>query len=459
MKGDYDMARLFGTDGIRGIAGKELTRSLAAGIGEKLTLILSRSGEKPKILLARDTRPSGQMLCLAIASGICSAGGDVLFADILPTPAVAFLTVHLGASAGIMVTASHNPSEYNGIKIFGGDGHKLCDELEDKIEAMLSRPSQNMPLCDTGEITILDGAGEYISHLVSAAPSDLSGLHIAVDCACGSACVTAEKIFSSLGAQCDMLFDKPDGANINSGCGSTDVSCLSEYVRKNDLCGGAAFDGDADRCICVDETGNPIDGDSMLAALALDMKQSGKLHGGIVGTVMSNCGLIRFCDENGIRFLQTKVGDRYVSEEMRLWGFNLGGEQSGHMIFGDIMPTGDGQLTAIMLFSLVRRTGKTLSELASVIKKMPQLSRNIPATAEQKIAFLASGDVKRYLDEVRERLGKSGRLVARPSGTEPCIRLTAECGDETLLPVLLDTATRKISALIKNDSKEDICAE
>ena len=427
MKGDCDMARLFGTDGIRGIAGKELTRSLAAGIGEKLTLILSRSGEKPKILLARDTRPSGQMLCLAIASGICSAGGDVLFADILPTPAVAFLTVHLGASAGIMVTASHNPSEYNGIKIFGGDGHKLCDELEDKIEAMLSRQSQNMPLCDTGEITILDGAGEYISHLVSAAPSDLSGLHIAVDCACGSACVTAEKIFSSLGAQCDMLFDKPDGANINSGCGSTDVSYLSEYVRKNGLCGGAAFDGDADRCICVDETGNPIDGDSMLAALALDMKQSGKLHGGIVGTVMSNCGLIRFCDENGIRFLQTKVGDRYVS--------------------------------AIMLFSLVRRTGKTLSELASVIKKMPQLSRNIPATAEQKIAFLASGDVKRYLDEVRERLGKSGRLVARPSGTEPCIRLTAECGDETLLPVLLDTAARKISALIKNDSKEDICAE
>lgn len=452
------MARLFGTDGIRGIAGKELTRSLAAGIGEKLTELLSRTCEKPRVLLARDTRPSGQMLAAAISSGICSAGGDVIYAGILPTPAVAFLTVRLGASAGIMITASHNPSEYNGIKIFGEDGHKLCDELEDKIEAMLSLPSQSALPCRPGRIDIYESAAEdYTDYIVSVADSSLSGLRVAVDCACGAAGRTAGKIFSSLGAECDVLFDGSDG-DINSGCGSTSVSFISEYVRKNKLFGGAAFDGDADRCICVDENGVPIDGDEIMAALALDMKTGGRLRGGIVGTVMSNYGLCRFCEENNIRFIQTKVGDRYVSEEMRLGDYNFGGEQSGHIIFGDLMPTGDGELTAVMLFSLAKRTGKKLSEIASVIKKMPQLSKNIPATAEQKIAFLASGEIKSYLSEVREKLGKSGRLVARPSGTEPCIRLTAESDDEKLLPALLDSAAERITSLI-NATKEDICAE
>lgn len=451
------MARLFGTDGIRGIAGRELTRSLAAGIGEKLTELLSRTCEKPRVLLARDTRPSGQMFAAAIASGICSAGGDVIYAGVLPTPAVAFLTVRLGASAGIMITASHNPSEYNGIKIFGEDGHKLCDELEDKIEAMLSLPSQSVA-CRTGKIDMYESAAEdYTDYIVSVADSSLSGLRIAVDCACGAAGKTAGKIFSSLGAECDVLFDGSDG-DINSGCGSTNISFLSEYVRKNKLFGGAAFDGDADRCICVDENGIPIDGDEIMAALALDMKAGGRLRGGIVGTVMSNYGLCRFCEENDIRFIQTKVGDRYVSEEMRLGDYNFGGEQSGHIIFGDLMPTGDGELTAVMLFSLAKRTGKKLSEIASVIKKMPQLSKNIPATPEQKIAFLASGEIKSYLSEVREKLGKSGRLVARPSGTEPCIRLTAESDDEKLLPALLDTAAERITSLI-NAAKEDICAE
>ena len=221
------MARLFGTDGIRGIAGRELTRSLAAGIGEKLTELLSRTCEKPRVLLARDTRPSGQMLAAAIASGICSAGGDVIYAGVLPTPAVAFLTVRLGASAGIMITASHNPSEYNGIKIFGEDGHKLCDELEDKIEAMLSLPSQSAA-CRTGKIDMYESAAEdYTDYIVSVADSSLSGLRIAVDCACGAAGKTAGKIFSSLGAECDVLFDGSDG-DINSGCGSTNISFLSE---------------------------------------------------------------------------------------------------------------------------------------------------------------------------------------------------------------------------------------
>ncbi len=454
------MTRLFGTDGIRGKAGSELTRELTANIGERLTALLSHGGGKPKILLARDTRSSGQMLALALASGICSAGGEVLWADVLPTPAVAYLTVKYGASAGIMITASHNPAEYNGIKIFGEDGHKLQDELEEKTEAMMSRPPLRACGADIGTVRVCSSAAEdYENYLISLAPSSLSGLHIALDCAFGAASVSAEKIFSALGARCDMLFDSPDGININSGCGSTDISYLSEYVRKNGLCGGAAFDGDADRCICVDENGSLLDGDAIMAALALDMKESGALRGGVVGTVMSNFGLVRFCEENGIRFIQTKVGDRYVSEEMRLWDYSFGGEQSGHIIFGDVMPTGDGQLTAIMLFSLMRRSGKKLSELASALKKMPQLSKNIPATPEQKIAFLTDGEIKAYLSEVKRRLGKRGRLVARPSGTEPCIRLTAESDDEKLLPALLGSAAEKIAARIKSVGKEDICAE
>lgn len=454
------MARLFGTDGIRGKAGDELTRELAANIGEKLATLLSHGEKKPKILLARDTRISGQMLALAIASGICSAGGEVLWAGVLPTPAVAYLTVKYGASAGVMITASHNPAEYNGIKIFGEDGHKLQDELEEKIEAMMSASSSDFGCVDIGTVNSCHSAlKDYENYLVSLSPSPLSGLHIALDCAFGAASVSAENIFSSLGAKCDMLFDYPDGININSGCGSTDIAYLSEYVRKNGLCGGAAFDGDADRCICVDENGSPLDGDIIMAVLALDMKESGTLREGIVGTVMSNFGLIRFCDENGIKFVQTKVGDRYVSEEMRLWDYNFGGEQSGHIIFGDVMPSGDGQLTAIMLFSLMRRSGKKLSELASAVRKMPQLSKNVPATPEQKIAFLTDGEIKTYLSEVKERLGKHGRLVARPSGTEPYIRLTAESDDEKLLPALLGSAAEKIAARIKSAGKEDICAE
>ncbi len=455
------MTRLFGTDGIRGKAGNDLTRELAANIGEKLATLLSHGGEKPKILLARDTRISGQMLALAVASGICSAGGEVLWADVIPTPAVAYLTVKYGASAGVMITASHNPAEYNGIKIFGEDGHKLQDELEEKIEAMMSLPSSSL-VCgaDIGTVRLCSSAlSDYENYLISLSPSPLSDLHIALDCAFGTASVSAERIFSSLGAKCDMLFDSPDGINVNSGCGSTDISYLSEYVRKNGLRGGAAFDGDADRCVCVDENGSPLDGDVIMAALALDMKESGMLKGGMVGTVMSNFGLVRFCEENEIRFIQTKVGDRYVSEEMRLWDYNFGGEQSGHIIFGDVMPTGDGQLTAIMLFSLMRRSGKKLSELAAAVKKMPQLSKNIPATPEQKIAFLTDGEIKAYLSGVKQQLGKHGRLVARPSGTEPCIRLTAESDDEKLLPALLGSAAEKIAARIKSVGKEDICAE
>ena len=458
------MGRLFGTDGARGVANSELTCELAMKIGRATAMVLTDSTHKrPRVLIGMDTRASSEMLEAAISAGLCSVGADVLLLGVVPTPAVAFLVQKYQYDAGIMISASHNPCEYNGIKIFKSDGYKLPDALEEEIEAIILVETVVPPVKiggDVGRVTTSEmPIFDYITHLCSTVDYRFNNMKIALDCANGSSSITAPEFFMQMGAECDVLSNKPDGVNINDNCGSTHLENLQKYVVEHGLMAGFAFDGDADRCICVDETGNPIDGDSMLAALALDMKQSGKLHGGIVGTVMSNCGLIRFCDENGIRFLQTKVGDRYVSEEMRLWGFNLGGEQSGHMIFGDIMPTGDGQLTAIMLFSLVRRTGKTLSELASVIKKMPQLSRNIPATAEQKIAFLASGDVKRYLDEVRERLGKSGRLVARPSGTEPCIRLTAECGDETLLPVLLDTAARKISALIKNDSKEDICAE
>ena len=422
------MTRLFGTDGIRGKAGNDLTRELAANIGEKLATLLSHRGEKPKILLARDTRISGQMLALAVASGICSAGGEVLWADVIPTPAVAYLTVKYGASAGVMITASHNPAEYNGIKIFGEDGHKLQDELEEKIEAMMSLPSSSL-VCgaDIGTVRLCSSAlSDYENYLISLSPSPLSDLHIALDCAFGTASVSAERIFSSLGAKCDMLFDSPDGINVNSGCGSTDISYLSEYVRKNGLRGGAAFDGDADRCVCVDENGSPLDGDVIMAALALDMKESGMLRGGMVGTVMSNFGLVRFCEENEIRFIQTKVGDRYVSEEMRLWDYNFGGEQSGHIIFLEHNTTGDGLVTALQMASIVKKTGKTLSELASIMKELPQVLANAKVPNNMKNIHQEDEEIKNEIAKIEKALNGVGRVLIRPSGTEPLVRVMLE---------------------------------
>lgn len=357
------MGRLFGTDGVRGIAGSEVSCETAMKLGAAAASVL-RPGKRdyPKIIVGTDTRQSGKMLAAAITAGICSVGGDVLNADVIPTPAVAYLIVKYKATAGIMISASHNPAEYNGIKIFDGDGRKLADELEERIEALVRDDNiAKAQGCGVGTVYNCETAAEdYISHLKSTALYSLDGLRLAVDCANGAASRTAKELFTSLGAKCTVLSGDPDGSNINDRCGSTDISALSEYVRKNHLDAGAAFDGDADRCICVDENGSVIDGDMMMAMLSLDMKERGRLSGNaVVGTIMTNFGFSRFCDENNIKFIQTKVGDRYVSEEMLLEGCCFGGEQSGHIIFSDHSTTGDGQLTAVQLFSLMKRKRKS----------------------------------------------------------------------------------------------------
>lgn len=451
------MGRLFGTDGVRGIAGREVSCETAMKIGAAAASVL-RSGNRnyPKILVGTDTRQSGKMLAAALSAGICSVGGDVLYADVIPTPAVAYLIVKYKASAGVVISASHNPAEYNGIKIFDGDGCKLADELEEKIEELIfSDAIQKAEACSVGTMINCGSAVEdYIAHLRSTALYSLDGMKLAIDCANGAASRTAKKLFTSLGATIDMLSDDPDGSNINDKCGSTDVSRLAEYVRTHGLDAGAAFDGDADRCICVDENGETVDGDAMMAVLALDMKERGRLTGGaVVGTIMTNFGFSRFCDENEIKFIQTKVGDRYVAEEMLLEGCTFGGEQSGHIIFRDFSTTGDGQLTALQLFSLMNRKNKKLSELASAMRRFPQFSHNLPATPSQKIAFLTDEAIKNAVSDAKETLGKSGRIVARPSGTEPLIRIMAEGEDEALVSSLLERTAKTIAERLETYGK------
>ncbi len=434
------MGRLFGTDGMRGIANKELTVELAMKVGKAVATVLSDgSRRRPVIAIGADTRASSDMLSSALISGICSVGADVIQLGVIPTPAVAYLIGKYKADAGIVVSASHNTNEYNGIKVFGGDGFKLPDALEERIEAIVLDgivvPAQPIGI---GVGTLTDAAsrasGDYIAHIKSSVLYSLDGLNIAVDCANGAASATAEKLFSDLGACVTMLSNKPNGANINENCGSTHIEALSEFVKNNGLDAGVAFDGDADRCLCVDENGTLIDGDTIMAICALDLLERGRLNRStVVGTIMTNFGFTKFCKEKGLNFVATKVGDKYVLEEMLLEDYSFGGEQSGHIIFRDFATTGDGQLTAVQLLSLLRRKGKKLSELASVVKRYPQLIVNVTVSAEGKLAFYTNPEIKEAMDGAKETLGGTGRVVVRPSGTEPLIRIMVEGEDEALI--------------------------
>ncbi len=429
------MGRLFGTDGIRGIAGSELNGELAMSIGRAAAAVLTEGcRRRPVFVVGTDTRISSDMLSAAVSAGLCSVGADVISLGVIPTPAVAYLVEKYKADAGIMISASHNTSEYNGIKIFSGDGYKLPDALEERIEdIVLDRVGE--PAVVTGDgigkITLRPSAAkDYIDHLKSSVPYSLDGLRVAVDCANGSASVTAERLFASLGAEAHLLFNAPDGVNINQGCGSTHMEALSAYVAEHGLDAGVAFDGDADRCLCVDETGALIDGDVIMAICAADLAERGKLSKKtVVGTIMSNFGFGRFCEENGLRFIPTKVGDRFVLEEMLLEDYSFGGEQSGHIIFRDFATTGDGQLTAIQLLSMLRRKGRKLSELSGLMTKYPQTMVNVAVSAEGKLLFYTDRAVKERIDEAKRTLGKDGRIVVRPSGTEPLIRVMAEGKD------------------------------
>ena len=401
------MGRLFGTDGARGVANAELTPELAMNIGRAAAMVLiSDEVEHPTILIGKDTRLSGDMLEGALIAGLCSVGANVHILGVVPTPAVAYLVGKYNADAGIMISASHNPFEFNGIKIFSSDGCKLPDALENRIE---------------------EAADLYIDHLVSAVECDFEGMEIALDCSNGSSSRTAEKLFTKLGAKVHMLFDEPDGVNINRDCGSTHMSKLQKYVREHKLSCGLAFDGDADRCLAVDENGNLVDGDYLIAICANDMKQRGVLKkNAVVGTIMTNMGFNKFCEENDMHFVSTKVGDRYVLEAMMQEGYNIGGEQSGHIILLDYATTGDGQLSGAMILSIMKRTGEKLSQLAKIMERLPQVLINVKVSREGKLSFYTDREIKAEIERVSEILGDRGRILVRVSGTEPLVRVMLE---------------------------------
>lgn len=438
------MARLFGTDGIRGVAGKELTHELAESVGRALTLVLAKS-EKARVIIGMDTRESSRWLCDALAKGICSLGGEVAVIGVCSTPAVAYLTKKHSFDAGVMISASHNPYQYNGIKIFGGDGYKLSDAMEDEIEARLG---DTFSPSTEGRITEYDGAiDEYIDYLVACFGIHLGGLRIGVDCANGSASVSAERVLTALGAECIVIANKPDGLNINNGCGSTHLEGLCELVVSRGLDLGIAFDGDADRCLAIDECGRVVDGDFIMAILGLWLRENKRLSGDmIVGTIMSNLGLRKFCEANGLNFYATKVGDRYVLEKMNECGYDLGGEQSGHLILKRHATTGDGQLTAVALLSRIKESGRSLSTLAAVMKKYPQYMVNIKADANEKEAFKTDPVILDLIARAEERLVDSGRLVIRPSGTEPLIRIMAEGEDLSDITKLCNGLAERITS-------------
>ena len=446
------MGRLFGTDGVRGIANKELTCEIAMQLGRAIAMVIGRGRHQKygTVVLGMDTRQSSQMLANAISAGLSSAGMDVINLGVVPTPAVAYLIGKYKAHAGIMISASHNPSEFNGIKAFNDSGMKLADELEERVEELVLDTPELLKTVEPEHIGTVthskDALKDYIAHLRSTVLYSLDGIEIAVDCANGSASATAEELFTSLGAKCHMLACDPDGVNINENCGSTHIESLQKYVVEHGLFAGVAFDGDADRCLCVDDKGNVVDGDMIMAIVALDMKERGRLMGNaIVGTIVTNFGLGKFCEANGINFFRTKVGDRYVLEKMLLEDYYFGGEQSGHIIFRDFATTGDGVLSAVLLLSVLRRKGLKLSEATLVMKQYPQITKNITANQEQKLDFYTSDRVREILDEAKATLGKTGRVVVRPSGTEPLIRIMAEGDDLDLVEKIVDGMARDIS--------------
>ncbi len=438
------MGRLFGTDGVRGVANTELTCERAMAIGRATATVLAREDARTKVLIGTDTRRSSDMLAGAGAAGLTSVGADVILLGVVPTPAVAYLVTELHADAGVMISASHNPAAFNGIKIFSGDGFKLPDLLEERIETLVLDGDCPFGAPVGGEVGRITAQPEllslYLAHLKSTVSDSLEGLRIALDCANGSAFAMAEELFSSLGAEVHMLSHTPDGVNINEGCGSTHPEALSAYVREHGLSGGAAFDGDADRCLLVDENGDLIDGDRILSMIGMDMKERGTLSGNtIVGTVMTNFGFHRFCEENGIRFVETKVGDRFVLEEMVREEYALGGEQSGHIIFREFATTGDGQLTALQTFALLARSKKSLSALNTRMVSCPQEMVNLRVSGEGKLRFYTDVAIKAAIEEARGMLGGRGRIVVRPSGTEPLIRVMAEGDDGAAIRRAVET--------------------
>jgi phosphoglucosamine mutase len=421
------MGRLFGTDGVRGLAGTELTRDLAYGLGRAAVVVLGRHGVgRPSFVVGRDPRVSGEWLEDAITEGIRQAGGDVIIAGVEPTPAIAFMTVDLGASSGVVISASHNPPAYNGIKFFASNGMKLPDELEDEIEAVLADGGGPLPDHEHGAIRpIAEGRERYLRHLEGAAETRLDGMTVVVDCANGAASELAPELLRRLGATVHAIHAEPDGMNINDGCGALHPEVVAAEVVRRGADAGVSHDGDADRALFADAAGDVIDGDQVLAASALAMRGAGTLAGDVVvATVMSNLGFVRAMAEAGIEVVQAKVGDRYVLEEMEKRGATLGGEQSGHVIYREHATTGDGLLTAVRFLSTAAAKGIGLAELASAMRRYPQVLENVPVVDPG--ALEGSEEVWAAVHDAEETLGDRGRILVRASGTEPLVRVMVE---------------------------------
>ena len=433
------MGKYFGTDGVRGVAGADLTCEMAMLIGRGAAAVLTSStGHKPRILIGKDTRQSGDMLEAALTAGLCSVGADVESLGVVPTPAVAYLVRKYNADAGVVISASHNPMEFNGIKIFASTGYKLPDEVENEIEAYIDNQCAGLKLAtgdDVGRVTYrADGIKDYADHLYESINGDLSGLNVCIDCANGASAAVARQLFPRLGAKCTFIGVEPDGKNINAGVGSTHLDNLEKAVVEGGFDCGIAFDGDADRCLACDEKGQEIDGDKVIALLAMNMKEKGRLDGNTaVVTVMSNLGFIKFMECQGIHTEKTAVGDRYVLENMRENGYAIGGEQSGHVIFLHHSTTGDGELTAGKLLKLLarkhREEGTKMSELNAVYTKFPQVLINLTADKEQKQAYKEDEYIAGFIESQQQNLMGMGRVLVRVSGTEPKIRVMVEGED------------------------------
>lgn len=427
------MARLFGTDGVRGLANRDITVDSALKLAQAAAIVLGEKarirGQKPIAVIGRDSRISGEFLAAAISSGLASSGVDVFDAGVLPTPATAFLTADLDADFGVMISASHNPAPDNGIKFFSRGGHKLADDIEDQIEAALKKKPLSPVGAEIGHVQrFADAEDRYLVHLLGTLPNTLKGIKVVLDCANGAASAVSPEAFKDAGAEVIVIGNDPDGHNINQGCGSTHISSLQAAVLEHGADIGIAHDGDADRTLAVDATGQVVDGDQIMAILALAARDKGELaRNTLVATVMSNLGLRLAMKQAGIEMIETRVGDRYVLEQIREGGYTLGGEQSGHLIFSQFATTGDGILTGLQLVARMASTGKSLKELASVMSVYPQVLINVPGV--DRAGVETNAELQKVVKEAEKELGENGRVLLRASGTEPLVRVMVEAMD------------------------------
>lgn len=433
------MGRMFGTDGVRGVAGTELTIDLAMKLGQAGAYVLTKEkAHQPTIIVGCDTRISGGMLANALLAGICSVGANAVYMGVIPTPAIAYLTKKHKVDAGVVISASHNPMEFNGIKFFNGEGYKLSDQLEDEIEALIKSGMEDikMPIgSGIGRVNYrMDAREEYVFFMKKTVPVDLSGLKIVVDCAEGAAYYTAVETLKGLGANLVAIHTNPDGTNINANCGSTHMDELRARVVYEKADVGLAFDGDADRMLAVDELGNEVDGDQVMAIVGNYMKEKGTLKKNtIVATVMSNLGFFLMGENKGIHIEKTRVGDRYVLENMLENGYNIGGEQSGHIIFLDENTTGDGLLSGLHLLEVMVNTKKKLSELAGIMEVLPQALVNAKVPNHKKENYMEYPEIAHAIGELEEKFAGEGRVLIRPSGTEPLVRVMIEGKDQQMI--------------------------